>query len=432
MGVEPFKLAIAGLGTVGVGVIKALQEHADLIAARAGHPVQIVAVNAQNRDKDRGVDVSAYEWVDDTVSMADIPDVNAVIELIGGSDGVAYALAKKSLANKKHFITANKALLAHHGYDLAVLAEDNNVSLAYEASVAGGIPVIKALKEGFAGNSIQAVYGILNGTCNYILTEMRETGRSFEDVLKEAQAHGYAEADPTFDVDGIDAGHKLCILNALAFGIKPDFKALEMIGIRHINATDIAFASELGYRIKLLGITRRINGKIMQILEPCLVPDKSTLGTVEGVFNAVHIEGDFVKTGHLVGRGAGEGPTASAVVADIIDIARGYNAPVFGIPAKSMKDASWVDVGDTENCYYIRMNVLDKPGVLADVSAILRDHNVSIEAFLQRGRDPGQPVPLVMTTHETRHKDMTAACDAIENLPNVLEKPCLMPIETLE
>lgn len=432
MGEKPFKLAIAGLGTVGIGVLRILQDHADLLASRAGRPIEVVAVNAQNRNKDRGIEISGYDWIDDTVELAGLQDVDAIIELIGGSDGVALALAKKTLGNKKHFITANKALLAHHGYELALLAEENGVSLAYEASVAGGIPIIKSMREGFAANSIQAVYGILNGTCNYILTEMRETGRSFDEVLKEAQAHGYAEADPSFDIDGVDAGHKLSILSALAFGVKPDFKSLEMIGIRHINATDIAFASELGYRIKLLGIARREGNKIMQILEPCLVPDKSTLGTVEGVFNAVHIEGDFVKTGHLVGRGAGEGPTASAVVADIIDLARGYNPPTFGIPAKSMKDASWVNVGDTINCYYIRMNVLDKPGVLADVSAILRDHNVSIEAFLQRGRDPGQPVPLVMTTHETRHKDMTAACEKIENLPNVLEKPCLMPIESLE
>jgi len=429
---KPLRLAIAGLGTVGVGVIKIIQQHADLIESRAGRPVTITAINARTRDKDRGVKISDYQWMDGAAEFANMDDVDVVVELIGGSDGLALDLAKKALGNGKHFVTANKALMAHHGFELAALAEKNGVSLSYEAAVAGGIPIIKAMREGFAGNDIQGVYGILNGTCNYILSEMRETGRDFEDVLKEAQELGYAEADPSFDIDGVDAGHKLCLLTALAFGTKPEFTSLEMTGIRHINATDISFASELGYRIKLLGIARRYEGSIMQVLEPCLVPKNSTLGTVEGVYNAVHIEGDHVMTGHLVGRGAGEGPTASAVIADIIDIARGFKTPTFGIPASELNDAKWVDVGETINCYYIRLNVLDEPGVLAEVSAILRDNNVSIEAFLQRGRDPGQPVPLVMTTHETKHKDMTAAYAAMEKIKSVLEKPCLIPIENIE
>lgn len=429
---KPLRLAIAGLGTVGVGVVKIIQQHADLIESRAGRPVTITAINARNRDKDRGVDVSAYQWMDGAAEFAGMDDVDVVVELVGGSDGLALDLARKALGNGKHFVTANKALMAHHGFELAALAEDNEVSLLYEAAVAGGIPIIKAMREGFAGNDIQAVYGILNGTCNYILSEMRETGRDFDDVLKEAQELGYAEADPTFDIDGVDAGHKLCLMTALAFCTKPEFDSLEMTGIRHINATDISFASELGYRIKLLGIARRYNGSVMQVLEPCLVPKNSTLGTVEGVYNAVHIEGDYVMAGHLVGHGAGEGPTASAVMADIIDIARGFQAPTFGVPAKQLNDPKWVDVGETVNCYYVRLNVLDEPGVLAEVSAILRDHNVSIEAFLQRGRDPGQPVPLVMTTHETKHKDITTACAAMEKIKSVLEKPCLIPIENIE
>lgn len=430
---DVFKVAIAGLGTVGTGVVKILQNHKELIEKRAGKRIEITAVNARSRGKDRGVDLSRYQWVDDANAFATMDNVDAVIELVGGSDGMALSLAKNALANQKHVVTANKALLAHHGYELAERAEINGVNLSFEAAVAGGIPIIKAMREGFAANDVKAVYGILNGTCNYILTEMRETGRDFAEVLKDAQELGYAEADPSFDIDGVDAGHKLCLLTALAFGTKPDFSSLEMTGIRHINATDIAFASELGYRIKLLGIARRYeNGGIMQIVEPCLVPLHSTLGTVEGVYNAVHVEGDFVKTGHLVGRGAGEGPTASAVVADIIDIARGQRIPTFGVPAKSLRTAKWVDIGDTVNTYYVRMNVLDQPGVLADVSAVLRDHNVSIEAFLQRGRDPGQPVPLVMTTHETKHRDMTKACQKIEKLKAVLEKPCLIPIEAIE
>lgn len=429
---EPLRLAIAGLGTVGAGVVKIIQNNQELLAQRAGRPIEIVAVNARDKAKDRGIDTSQYQWIDDAPQIANMNSVDAVVELIGGTDGPALDLAKASLASGKHVITANKAMMAFHGYELAQAAEEQDVQLAYEASVAGGIPIIKALREGFAGNDIQAVYGILNGTCNYILTEMRETGRDFEDVLKEAQEKGYAEADPSFDVDGIDAAHKLCLLTAIAFGVKPDFEALKITGIRHINATDIAYASELGYRIKLLGIARRHNGSIMQVMEPCLVRKGSTLGTVEGVFNAVHVEGDFVKTGHLVGHGAGEGPTASAVLSDIIDIARGIQVPTFGSPVSALQDPVWMDGDQTKSQYYMRLHVLDEPGVLAEISALLRDHDVSIEAFLQRSRNPGQPVPLVLTTHETKHSGLLKACAAIDNLSAVLEKPCVIPIEDID
>lgn len=428
---KPFRIAIAGLGTVGVGVVKNIQQNKALLEARAGRPIEIVGVNARSKGKDRGVDLSAYAWVDDTHQLAELDGLDCVVELIGGSDGPALDLVRVALSKGVHVVTANKALMAHHGQELAELAEVNKAALLYEAAVAGGIPVIKAMKEGFACNTIDAVYGILNGTCNYILTEMRETGRDFDDVLKDAQELGYAEADPSFDVDGIDAAHKLCLLTSLAFGTRPDFDSMEITGIRHINATDIAFASEFGYRIKLLGIARRYNGSIMQIMEPCLVPESSTLGTVDGVFNAVHIEGDFVQTGHLVGHGAGEGPTASAVMSDVIDLARGHGTPSFGVPASQLKAPEWKDVGETLNSYYIRLNVYDRPGVLADVAAILREHDVSIEGFTQRGRDPGQPVSMVMTTHDTKHKDMMAACSAIEALDVVIDKPCLIPIENI-
>ncbi len=430
---SPFRLAIAGLGTVGAGVVKIVQNNADLLTQRTGRRIEIVAVSARDKTRKRDVDLSAYEWCDNPMDLVQAGKVDTVVELIGGSEGMAANIVRKSLESGISVVTANKALLAHHGFDMATLAEKNKAQLCYEAAVAGGIPIIKALREGYAANNVQAIYGILNGTCNYILTEMRETGRDFNDVLKEAQEHGYAEADPTFDVEGIDAAHKLCILTALAFGTKPDFASMEITGIRHINATDIAFADELGYKIKLLGIARRVDGKvIMQIMEPCLVPERSTLGAVDGVFNAVHVEGDFVKTGLLVGRGAGEGPTASAVMSDIIDLARGIHHPVFGIASDKLSDPAWMDVGSSINSYYVRLNVIDKPGVLADVSAILRDRKVSIEAFLQRGRDPGQPVPMVMTTHETLHRDMLAACDEIAKLDCVMEKPCLIPIENLE
>ena len=427
----PFRIGIAGLGTVGAGVVRIIRKNAELLEKRAGRPIEIVAVAAKDRKRDRGVDLSGFDWVENAGDMATRKDIDAVIEVIGGSEGVAADLVRASLENGKHVVTANKALLAHHGYELAQLADEKGVCLMYEAAVAGGVPIIKALREGLAANEIKSIYGILNGTCNYILTTMRQTGRNFDDVLKEAQAAGYAEADPAFDIDGIDAAHKLCILAAIGFGVKPDFDALNIEGIRHINSTDIAYATEFGYRIKLLGIARRENGKILQVMEPCLVPIESPMGIIDDVYNAVYVEGDFVETPLLTGKGAGQGPTASSVVADIIDLARGHRLPAFGIPARDLKDAVWADPGETMNSYYLRLMVIDKAGVIADVSAILRDKNISIEGLVQRGRAPGQPVPVIITTHETRHADMMAACDLIEKLDCCVEKPRVMCIEEL-
>lgn len=429
---DAFRLGIAGLGTVGAGVVKNIQQHGDVLAARCGRRVEITTVSARDKSKDRGVDLSGYDWVDNAEELANSNSIDCVVEMIGGSEGLALNLVRNSLAKGKHVITANKALLAHHGTELAQLAEDNNVSIAYEAAIAGGIPIVKALREGFAGNDIQAVFGILNGTSNYMMTAMRDTGRDFDDILKEAQDLGYAETDPSFDVDGDDAGHKLALLAAIAFGTKPDFKSLEMTGIRGVTAVDIAFATELGYKIKLLGIARKVDGKIMQSIQPCLVPENSKIGGVDGVFNAIQIEGDYVGSGLLVGRGAGEGPTASSVLSDIVDLARGANIPTFGVPANDLKDPSWIDQGETIGSYYLRLEVLDQPGVIAEVSAILRDHNVSIESFIQHGRDPDQPVALVMTTHEAKQADIKTACDAIKELNSVSAEPCLMRIEPLE
>ncbi len=428
---KPFRLGIAGLGTVGAGVVKIVQKHGDELAARAGRRIEIVSVNARDKTKERGVDLSGYNWVDNSVDLADSNSIDAVVEMIGGADGVALELAQRSLGKGIHVITANKAMLAHHGLELAISAEQNNASIGYEAAVAGGIPIIKSLREGFAGNQINAVYGILNGTCNYILSEMRETGRDFNDVLDDAQKLGYAEADPTFDIDGIDAGHKLCLLSSIAFGTKPDFSSLEMKGVREITATDIAYADELGYRIKLLGIARRYDGGVMQCLEPCLVPVGSMLGSVEGVFNAVMVEGDFVNTGLAVGPGAGEGPTASAVMADVVDLARGHDVPTFGIPAAELKAPSWMDRSAVCGHYYLRFSVLDKPGVLAEIASVLCEHHISIESCIQRARNPGQSVPLVMTVQEAKHGDVVAACAVIEALENSTSKPCFMRIESL-
>ncbi len=429
--VKPFRIGIAGLGTVGAGVVKVLTQNADVITARAGRPVEIVAVSARSKNVDRGVDLSAYDWVDNTADLAAYDGLDAVVELIGGSEGVAADLVSNALDHKRHVVTANKALLAHHGYELALKAEANDVSLAYEAAVAGGIPIIKALREGLAANRVHSVYGILNGTCNYILTMMRETGRDFADVLHDAKELGYAESDPTFDIEGIDAAHKLCLLTSIAFGVKPDFDAMEIQGITQVNADDISYATEFGYRIKLLGIARLVDGKIMQVLEPCLVPIHSPMGIIDDVYNAVYVEGDFVETPLLTGKGAGEGPTASSVVSDIIDLARGFKVPTFGIAAKDLVDGAWVDLGSTTARYYLRLSVLDQPGVVADISSILKDQDISIEGMVQRGRDPGQPVPIVLTLHDSVHENVIAAVKSIEALSACAEKPCLMRIEEI-
>lgn len=422
------KIGVVGLGTVGAGVIKLLQTHEKDIERRAGRKIKIVAVHAQNKSKNRGVDLSAYEWVSDPDSLSSRDDIDVVVELVGGDEGLAKNLIEKTLSSQKHVVTANKSLLSKHGMALASMAENNKVDLRYEAAVAGGIPIIKAIREGFAGNSLSTVYGILNGTCNYILTEMRQTGRDFTDVLKEAQEKGYAEADPTFDVEGIDAAHKLSILCALAFGVEIAFKNIDITGIRGITSKDIKFSDELGYRIKLVGIGRQKDGKIEQSLEPCLVPISSALGGVEGVFNAAFIEGDFVDRGMLQGRGAGSGPTASAVVADIIDIARGYTSPVLGVPVKELKPNNAMDDENIISEQYIHLIVRDQPGVIADVTAILRDYNISIETMLQRGRDPVQPVSVVITTHECSRANIRKAAQKIGALTSVVSPPTILRI----
>ncbi len=428
----PYKIAVAGLGTVGCGVVEILQKHEGLLARRTDRPIEIVAVSARSKGKDRGVDLSAYKWMDDPQALTADPDIDCVVELIGGSEGVAYDLVKAALNAGKDVVTANKALLAHHGDELARLAEDKGGALAYEAAVAGGIPIIKTLREGFAANRISGLHGILNGTCNYILTEMRESGRSFDAVLKDAQDLGYAEADPTFDIDGIDAAHKLAILTALAFGVRIDFERVRVSGIRHVSDVDIAFAEEFGYRIKLLGVARQLeDGTLLQSVEPCLVPRHSAVGAIDGAFNAVFTEGDFVGPGAMVGLGAGRGPTASAVVADLVDLCMGQKRPVFSVPAKNLTPADYADSAAVSGHFYLRLSVLDKPGVIADVSAILRDCRISIEALMQRGRDPGQQVPVVMITHDARQADLARACEQMAALSTVLEPPRLFRIEKI-
>ena len=422
-------VGVAGLGTVGAGVLRLLHDNAALIAARAGRPIVATAVAARDRTRDRGVDLSAMRWHDDPVALAADPDVDVVVELIGGSDGPARALVEAALAAGRPVVTANKALMAVHGAALAGASERHGAPIAFEAAVAGGIPVIKALREGLAGNRIDRVAGILNGTCNYILTVMREQGRDFADVLADAQRLGYAEADPSFDVDGIDAAHKLAILAALAFNRPVDFAAVHVEGIRAISAVDIALASELGYRIKLLGLARRTDAGIETRVHPCLVPLANPLAHVDGVFNAVVAEGDAVGRVMLEGRGAGAGPTASAVVADLIDIARGRTVPIWGMEGKALAALPSVPISVHQGAYYLRLMVVDRPGVIADMTAALRDAGVSLESMLQRGRAPGESVPVVLVTHETTEAAMRAALDQIERSDAVLEPPALIRIE---
>lgn len=425
---KPLTIAVAGLGTVGAGVIRVLDTHADLLTRRCGRELKVVAVSARDRSKDRGIVLETCEWYDDAAEMARKADAEVVIELIGGSGGIAKSVVDGALDAGRHVVTANKALLAHHGTELARAAERAGVALAYEAAVAGGIPIIKALREGLAANSFDRVYGILNGTCNYILSAMRETGRGFDEVLAEAQELGYAEADPAFDIDGVDTAHKLAILASLAFGTEVDFDSIYTEGIRHVSPLDFEFAEELGYRIKLLGIARRTPSGIEQRVHPCMVPLADPIAHIEDVFNAVVVDGDAVETTMYEGRGAGEGPTASAVVADVVDIARGRTAPAFGVPCGELTAPSPAPITQRTGRYYLRLTVVDRPGVFAEIASALKENNVSMEAIIQRGRAPGEAVEVVLTTHETRDDSVAATIDAIAESDAVLEPTRLIRI----
>jgi homoserine dehydrogenase len=425
------RIGLAGLGTVGGGTLRLLHEHGDILAQRCGRAIQVAAVSARDRKRDRGIDISGLRWFDDALALARDAEVDVVVELIGGADGIARQVVDAAIAGRKHVVTANKALLAHQGTALARAAESAGVTLAYEAAVAGGIPIVKALREGLAGNRVERIYGILNGTCNYILTTMRRTGREFSDVLAEAQKLGYAEADPSFDVDGIDTAHKLAILTSLAFGCEIDFAGVHVEGIRNVSAMDIAYAEELGFRIKLLGSARPTGHGIEQRVHACMVPVGTPIAHVEGVFNAVVTEGDFVGQNVVEGRGAGAGPTASAVVADLIDIARGRTLPTFSVPAAQLKRLAPSPMNRHRGAYYVRLMVVDRPGVIADVTAALRDEQVSLESMLQRGRAPDEAVPVVLTTHDTEEAAMQRALERIARLQTVVEPPHMIRIETL-
>jgi len=423
----PLKVAIAGLGTVGGGTVRLLSWQADLIERRCGRAVRLVAASAL--EPPPGLDLGGVRWFSDAVTMAAEADADVVVELIGGAHGIALKVCETALSNGRHVVTANKAMLAHHGTDLARLAEGRGLTLGFEAAVAGGIPVIKALREGLAANRIVEVHGILNGTCNYILTRMRKEGLEFGAVLADAQRLGYAESDPSFDIDGVDAAHKVAILASVAFGCPVRFVPGNVEGIRHVSAVDIKYAELLGYRIKLLGIARRSGDILEQRVHPCLIPEAAPIATVDDVFNAVTIVGDFVDRVVLVGRGAGAGPTASAVVADLVDIAAGRRSPTFGVPVDQLDPIEPAPLTARRGAYYLRLMVRDEVGVLATVAGALSQAGVSIAKFFQDERAPGEKVPVVMTTHDTDEASMRRALDTIAGLGPVLEPPRMIRIE---
>ena len=423
----PLRLGIAGLGTVGVGLVKIIQRNPDLLALRAGRPITISAVCAQSRTRNRGVDISGYAWEDDPVALARRADVDVVVELMGGENGPAKALTEAAIAAGKDVVTANKAMLALHGLALARAAEAAGIALRYEAAVAGGIPVIKALGEGLAGNRISRVRGVMNGTCNYILTRMEDAGLPYETVFDEAAQLGYLEADPTLDVGGIDAAHKLTLLSALAFGVQPRFDAVEITGIERISIEDIRAAADLGLRIKLLGVARITGRGLEQSMSPCLVPADSPLGQLKGGTNMVVIEGDAVDQIVLRGPGAGEGPTASAVMADVIDIARGIRLPVFGQPVETLQEPVTAKAAASKP-WYLRMTLIDKPGALAKVAEALGNAGVSINRMRQYGHQDTQ-APVLIITHKTTRDAIDHAVALSLKTGVLVGEPVAMAIE---
>ncbi|MEL7516132.1 MAG: homoserine dehydrogenase [Pseudomonadota bacterium] len=426
---QPLRLGIAGLGTVGVGVVRIIRKQAALLRARTGRDVVISAVSARNRDKDRGVPIKDYGWEDDPVALARRDDVDVFIELMGGSDGPAKAATEAALGAGKDVVSANKALLAVHGQALAEMAEVKGCALRYEAAVAGGIPVIKALTEGLAGNEITRVMGVMNGTCNYILTQMEATGQGYNALFEECDRLGYLEADPNLDVGGIDAGHKLAILASIAFGTQVDFPSVELEGIQSITLEDIRQAADMGFKIKLLGVAQRTGRGLEQRMMPCLVPATSPLGQLEGGTNMVVIEGDAIEQVVLRGPGAGEGPTASAVMGDVCDIARSLRLPVFGQPATTLSESKPAK-SIMPAPYYLRMALVDKPGALAKIAAVLGEAGVSIDRMRQYGHsEPSAPVLIV--THKSTRAAIDAAMAAMAATGVLASDPVALRIEAV-
>ncbi len=430
--VEPLRLGIAGLGTVGAAVVRLLTAQARDLAARTGRAIVVTGVAARDISRDRGVDLSAATWFDDPVDLARSEGIDLFVELIGGDEGVARKSVQAALSAGKSVVTANKALLAKHGLELARLAEAHRVALAFEASVAGGIPIVKTLREGLAGNSVARVSGILNGTCNYILSRMELEGLSFAECLADAQQLGYAEADPTFDIGGFDTAHKLAILASLAFGVKLDAGAISVEGIEQLSLADLKAAAELGYRVKLLGVAQRTPHGVEQRVHPTMVPLSSPIAQVMGVTNAVTIDADAVNELTLVGPGAGGMATASAVVADIADIARGIRSAPFGLPVEHLASAPKTPMQRHEGGYYIRLAARNHIGAAAAIATRMAERGISLESIVQR-RTAGEPaadvVPVVLMTYATTEATVREALDAIVADGHIAEKPQVIRIE---
>jgi homoserine dehydrogenase len=423
----PLRLGIAGLGTVGVGVVKIVQRQANLLATRTGRPIVISAVSARSRDKDRGVALGKYAWEDDPVALAQRDDVDVFVELMGGDDGPAKSATEAAIAAGKDVVTANKAMLALHGQALAEAAEAAGLVLRFEAAVAGGIPVIKALTEGLSGNAVDRVMGVMNGTCNYILTRMDNAGLTYEQAFAEADELGFLEADPNLDVGGIDAAHKLTLLAAIAYGTRVDFDAIQLEGIGAITIEDIRRAGDMGYKIKLLGVAQMTGRGLEQRMSPCLVPATSPLGQLEGGTNMVVLEGDAVGQIVLRGAGAGEGPTASAVLSDICDIARGIRLPTFGMPATALEAAPPASAASPAR-YYLRMELADKPGALAKVATALGEAGISIDRMRQYDH-PGDNAPVLIVTHKAARPSLDAALAALPATGVLAGEPVALRIE---
>jgi homoserine dehydrogenase len=439
---QALKLGVAGLGTVGTGLLHLLQEHGARLTQSIGRPIEVTGVSARSRTKKRGISLEGVKWFDEPERLAVDASIDVLVELIGGDEGAPKRAVEAALKAGKAVVTANKALLARHGTELAKLAEQNGAALNFEAAVAGGIPVIKTLREALAANQIRRVYGILNGTCNYILTQMQEEHRSFDDVLQEAQAKGYAEADPTFDIDGFDTAHKLALLTSLAFGTRVALGEIDVEGIRTITQADIEAADDLGYRIKLLGVALMTESGIEQRVHPAMVPKHSAIAEVSGVTNCVAIDGDAVGNLLLAGPGAGAGPTASAVMSDILDIARGAMSHPFRVPAAKLKPYVRARLGRHQGAYYVRLSVYDRPGAMAGITGRMGEREVSLESIVQRRPrgaqiginarlEPGAPTPVILITHETTEEAIRGALEAIHRDGNVSEKPQMIRIEPL-
>lgn len=427
---KPLRLGIAGLGTVGVGVLRIVQTNPDMLAARAGRPVSITAVSARSKDKDRGISLEAYAWEDDPVTLAKRDDVDVFVELIGGDAGPAKAAVEAAISAGKDVVTANKALLAIHGQELATAAEKAGVVIRFEAAVAGGIPVVKALTEGLAGNDINRVMGVMNGSCNYILTRMEDAGLTYAEVFDEANALGYLEADPELDVGGIDAGHKLALLASIAFGTQVNFEAVELEGIGSVTIEDIRQAADMGYKIKLLGVAQMTGRGLEQRMSPCLVPDTSPLGQLAGGTNMVVLEGDAVGQIVLRGAGAGEGPTASAVMGDVMDVARGFRLPVFGQPADTLRKVRAAHSAIPAP-YYLRLHLQDKPGALAKITSVLGDTGISIDRMRQYAHDDSSAAPVLIVTHKTTRTALDEALAVFPKTGVLSGEPVAIRIEAV-